>query len=883
MKQQTAPGSLMKQFAMRRCQGAFWWTPALLGILVAPAAASTYSDLVISHGPAAYWRLGEATGSSAISETGTNHGTYENNVSKPVLGAITDDSNTAANFGGGANDRVQVPAFGLSGSGITILVWFKADKFGDARFLSKATSTDPDDHYWMFGTASSSQFRVRLKDTSGSNNNWNPSVSTMTKGAWYFAAMTYDGATIRVYLNGAEVNSTPWAGSLNTDASIAIGLGNQPSGAGDRGFNGVLDEVAVFDKALSAEQVDELYKAAGGGLVGHWKLAETSGTTAVDSSVYGYNGTVSGAANWSTRCDGSGVFDFDGSSNYVSVPNGTHLRPTFALTLAGWIKGDLWGSGDDVDIVLRKGDSTPNSYQLAIADGKVALFLNESDSGGFRGNTVLKTGRWYHVAATWDGADVRIYLDGQLDNTPAARTGTLSNDNRPLYLGGRSSSDFFDGMLYDARLYNRALSHAEIAQVFGFTGHWKFAEGSGTAAADSSGVANNAALSGGATWTADCSGNNALQTNGAGGVAQTASAFAPPDVGTVVFWMQSNGNPPALGRIFGLGGDWEARQMPDGTVAFDLCGEGNGNFVTTVPLNEVGRWYHVAATFDATTDAYAIYIDGQLDKSGTNSNGMTQQAAAILSFGTRTGSTQYWYGALRDFRVYTRRLCPTEIAELYGLVGYWKLDETSGSTAADSTAFGRNGSVIGTASWSTAAVDNGLELNGATRVEVTSLMDSPKNVTLAAWARLSQADSGGAEIVSLGDYFAIRLDNGTVSRAFFYTGSSWTSVSINQTFARTGWHHFAAVFNDDQDTCKLYLDGAEVASISTTVTIPYNGLGTKTVIGAHGNGGSTYDFTGKVDDVRVYNRALCPAEIQSVHNGIDPFEGVRIIKWVEVQ
>jgi hypothetical protein len=121
-------------------------------------------------------------------------------------------------------------------------------------------------------------------------------------------------------------------------------------------------------------------------------------------------------------------------------------------------------------------------------------------------------------------------------------------------------------------------------------------------------------------------------------------------------------------------------------------------------------------------------------------------------------------------------------------------------------------------------------------------------------------------------------------RAFFYNGASWTSVSVNQTFAGAGWHHFAAVFNDDQDYCKLFIDGAEVASLATSVTIPYTGLGTKTVIGRHGNGSTTFDFTGKIDDVRVYNRALCPSEIADLYDlGGGAFGGVKIIKWVEIQ
>ena len=74
---------------------------------------------------------------------------------------------------------------------------------------------------------------------------------------------------------------------------------------------------------------------------------------------------------------------------------------------------------------------------------------------------------------------------------------------------------------------------------------------------------------------------------GSGGIAETNSPFTPPDVGTVVFWMRSSGTPVGTDRLFGTGGDWEVRQMSDGTVVFDLCGEGGTTFATTTPLDEV--------------------------------------------------------------------------------------------------------------------------------------------------------------------------------------------------------------------------------------------------------------------------------------------------------
>src|SRR5262249_16610092 len=148
----------------------------------------------------------------------------------------------------------------------------------------------------------------------------------------------------------------------------------------------------------------------------------------------------------------------------------------------------------------------------------------------------------------------------------------------------------------------------------GLVGWWKFSEGSGTTAADSSGNGYTATLSGGATWTSDCTGNNnALLTNGTGGIAATNAAFNPPDVGTVAFWMRSSGAPAGTARIMGLGGDWEIRQQPDGSVVTDLCGDGATTICTQTKLTEVNRWYHVAFTYDSSNDTYAIYVDGQLE------------------------------------------------------------------------------------------------------------------------------------------------------------------------------------------------------------------------------------------------------------------------------
>ena len=418
--------------------------------------------------------------------------------------------------------------------------------------------------------------------------------------------------TFKLYIDGGLV------ATLTTTSSISYpGLGSNTvigrhGNAGTtRDFAGTIDDVRVYSYVLGATQVAQLY-----GLVGRWELDQSSGTNAADSTPFDRSATLSGTPSWSSDCGGMAAFDFNGTSHYFTVPNTADFQPTGMLSFCAWINGDSWGSGTDVDAIVRKGDANPNNFGLAISDGRVELLLDGNDGSGIRGNTVLSTGQWYHVAATWDGATAKLYVNGVLDNSPGtARVGTIATDTRPLYIGGRAGADYFDGMLRDVRIYNRALTASELIDGASLVGHWQFAEGTGTNSADSSGMSNTASLSGGATWTSDCAGNNnALLTNGTGGIAQTVAAFDPPSVGTVAFWMRSTGAPASTARIMGLGGDWEIRQNADGRVISDLSGDGGTTIGTVTPLTEAGRWYHFAATYDTATKAYVVYVDG---KAGT--------------------------------------------------------------------------------------------------------------------------------------------------------------------------------------------------------------------------------------------------------------------------
>lgn len=199
--------------------------------------------------------------------------------------------------------------------------------------------------------------------------------------------------------------------------------------------------------------------------VAQYKLDDASGSTAVDS-IAARNGTLSGSPTWTSGKTAGGLA-FDGTFTYVSIPNAAAFQVTSAMTIMGWVKGNSWSSDANwSSTILRKGDANPNNWGLYVCQGKVKIQLDDYDAYGIAGNTTLSTGQWYHAAATWDGANVRIYVNGVLDNTPTARAAPILTDTRPVYLGGRSgSTDILDGTLDDVRFYNRALTAAEIAKI----------------------------------------------------------------------------------------------------------------------------------------------------------------------------------------------------------------------------------------------------------------------------------------------------------------------------------------------------------------------------------------------------------------------------------
>ncbi|MAE66135.1 MAG: hypothetical protein CMJ18_17835 [Phycisphaeraceae bacterium] len=252
---------------------------------------------------------------------------------------------------------------------------------------------------------------------------------------------------------------------------------------------------------------------------------------------------------------------------------------------------------------------------------------------------------------------------------PGARliTSDRATGRRVFLPVGNSSMDWAELTPDGLSIVERSLTWAR-----GVVAYWKLDETSGTTAADAMGdydaTLNN--MDPANDWVSGRI-DGGLDFDGSNDTAATSVNFPPPPEGTIALWMKVPEPPVAHGRIWGVDDHYEIRHVTTGTtegvdygLVFDVAMSGDNNdFVTTVPIDVADRWYHIVAVYDTVNDTYKVYIDGNLDKSGTAS--LEVPSENILTIGNRTGASEYYKGIVDDLRFMSVQMEADEVRALY--------------------------------------------------------------------------------------------------------------------------------------------------------------------------------------------------------------------------
>jgi hypothetical protein len=213
-----------------------------------------------------------------------------------------------------------------------------------------------------------------------------------------------------------------------------------------------------------------------------------------------------------------------------------------------------------------------------------------------------------------------------------------------------------------------------------------------------------------------------------------------------------------------------------------------------------------------------------------------------------------------------------------GLVGYWKFDDGSGTTAVDSSASSNNGMLNGGPTWTTGRINGALSFNGSSaEVDINkNVLDTSKDYSVAAWVQLSNPNVWASAVSQDGTNvsgFYLQYTNPSIPNggrfAFSLISSDSTQSPTTRAFSPFNpstniWYHLVGVHDATNNQIKLYVNGTLVDTQS--VGAAWNAVG-ETVIGRGRYGGNPVDFwPGLIDDVHMYNRVLSAQDVATLYN-----------------
>ena len=226
----------------------------------------SYSSEVLADSPLGYWRLGDTSGLTMVDSSGNGrNGTYSSgSVILGQTGALVGDSNTAVDFNVGTSyASCAAAAWQNQTSAFTVEAWVKASGSGIYSIVDR--DSNGANRPWQFRVNAGKLEFLRITNAAGTISviTVASAATNVTNNAWHHVAATYDGTTLRLYIDGAADGSAALTGGIQSTSAIPMAIGANSSGGlgANQRWPSKMDEVAYYSTALSAARVAAHYAA----------------------------------------------------------------------------------------------------------------------------------------------------------------------------------------------------------------------------------------------------------------------------------------------------------------------------------------------------------------------------------------------------------------------------------------------------------------------------------------------------------------------------------------------------------------------------------------------------------------------------------------------
>ena len=815
-------------------------------------------------------------------------------------------TNGALSFNADTNaltvDLVAIPAVGTpappvldfySSQALTVGAWVKAmlPQTNGGAIIAKGNGGGGEQFAMdMNGTT----YRFYVRDTNGAS--WVLTTPVSPNGAWQHLAATFDttNGIMDFYVNGQLVNVTVAPTSLNTN-SHEVSIGNRQSAAAayNLPFTGALDDVRLFNRALTSADVAALYAA--GGLYPPSFAIQPQGASLYVGQDYTFSTVVNGTAPIKYQWKTNGV-NLAGATNLTLVLTNVQLASAGSYTL--WAT-NAYGFSNSQPAVLQVTNFYLTNMLAAwwtFDDGTGTTALDSSPNGNngtlnnFPGdNSGWVPGRigsalnFINTAATPQervaipdspslnfDSTLQFTLTAWVNGSPTQTNGAAIICKGTASGGEQYCIDANGGTVSGAfRFYcrNAATTAVQVQLTNAPTGQWQHL------AVAFDGVAGFIRMYVNGQLVATNAAPASLLANAhevsIGNRPSTADAYLYPFTGQIddvrvytralsatdvqALYAQA----PLLPVVFYTQPVGSARWVGD---AYLLSATADG----TPPLTY--QWQKGGANVPGATTASLLFTNLQLTDAGnyslqvSNAAGPSNSVIATLS---------------------------VSAFDLSNTVAYWKFDDGSGTTAADSSTNGNPGTLnnfpADNSEWITGRIAGGLNFNAdASGADYVNIPDAPAlnfdtrlTFSLAAWVRGPAAgQANGAAIICKGtgaggEQFSLDSHTDLVTEGYrlYVHNAAGATFNLPSTVAPSGrWQHLVAVYDSFLGTMQLYVNGQFVVSAAASTSLLASTH--EVSIGNRQSGAATaynLPFTGRIDDVRLYDRALKSSDVQQLY------------------
>lgn len=582
------------------------------------------------------------------------------------------------------------------------------------------------------------------------------------------------------------------------------------------------------------------------------------------------------------------------------------MSSSTSFTLAGWFYPNAESSWNTLFCKGNANSGTTVEYYVYRNSDDTLTFTigNGSSSQGMTSAATVPLNAWSFVAARYDKANNQMLLQiNSTAETPVSYS-TGSQDTTGTFTVGRDcgvSSGYWNGYVDEVGLWKRSLSDTEITTLrtgaglnyalvpesmkTSLSSWWNMDEASGTRQDNHKTVSTDGTVNGNAAPTTGKFGQ-AYTFDGTGDYINTTYAgVSGSGARSISFWVYYTAGTNSY--IMGYGDNSATYKRFDLSInsgTFWLLVNGFNRSWSSAVTG--GQWTHIVfvypsgAVLDST--AVTLYVNGVDFGEGSTSgtSALNTATGTTVKIGADSSAGSYFSGKIDDFRFYDVELNATQALQLYGAsspsscdqscIGWWKMDEATGTSAVDSSGKGNTSTYTGSPTLNSEGIFSGAMKLDATAgkyldVGTANALNLTSNYyTLSAWVKFSSVS---------GTQWLIARDQAG-SRGFawgFISGKQTLSIAgsgssgVGSTLSAGTWYHVVLTsVRPSLTTNKYYLNGLLDHTASGASAIP-NVTGVSTSVGERKYSGFEQAFNGSIDDVRMYDRALEPHEVYELY------------------